>query len=78
MTVEGAISERLDTIVRLLALLATRDFDRQQEKIIALSKAGMQSKEIADLVGTTPHTVAVTVSAARTANKSRGRKSRKK
>jgi DNA-binding CsgD family transcriptional regulator len=78
MTVEETVADRLGTIVRLLAVLAIRDFDQQQDKIIALSKAGMQSKEIADLLDTTPHTVAVTVSAARTANKSRARKKPKK
>jgi len=43
---------------RLLTLLVTKDMS-QKEKIERLSSAGLQPKEIAELIGTTPNTVSV-------------------
>jgi len=58
------IVERLDSIVRLLAILATRD-KRQVESIELLSSAGFQPKDIAALLGTTSNTVRVAQSGLR-------------
>ena len=50
----------LRKISRLLTLLLTKDLS-QRDKIALLSTAGLQPKEIADLIGTTPNTVSVTL-----------------
>jgi len=52
------ILSELRKIGRLLTLLATKDLG-QKEKIALLSTAGLQPKEIADLIGTTSNTVSV-------------------
>jgi DNA-binding CsgD family transcriptional regulator len=54
----------LRKISRLLTLLLTRDLS-QRDKIALLSTAGFQPKEIAELIGTTPNTVSVTLSTIR-------------
>lgn len=54
------ILSELRKISRLLTLLVTRDLS-QRDKIALLSTAGLQPKEIADLIGTTPNTVSVTL-----------------
>jgi DNA-binding CsgD family transcriptional regulator len=54
------IASELRKIGRLLTLLATKDLS-QKDKIALLSTAGLQPKEIADLIGTTPNTVSVTL-----------------
>jgi DNA-binding NarL/FixJ family response regulator len=46
----------------------------QTEQIGLLSRAGLQPKEIADIVGTTPNTVSVNLSEARKQNKKKGKK----
>lgn len=50
----------LRKISRLLTLLVTRDLS-QRDKIALLSTAGLLPKEIAELIGTTPNTVSVTL-----------------
>lgn len=50
----------LRRVSRLLTLLLTKDLS-QRDKIALLSTAGLQPKEIADLIGTTPNTVSVTL-----------------
>jgi DNA-binding CsgD family transcriptional regulator len=52
------ILSELRKIGRLLTLLVTKDLG-QKEKIELLSTAGLQPKEIAELIGTTPNTVSV-------------------
>jgi DNA-directed RNA polymerase specialized sigma24 family protein len=54
----------LDEAVRLLAILAKRGVS-QATIITELNNAGFQPKRIADLLGTTPNTVSVTLHAAR-------------
>jgi DNA-binding CsgD family transcriptional regulator len=54
------ILSELRKIGRLLTLLVTQDMS-QKEKIALLSTAGFQPKEIAELLGTTPNTVSVTL-----------------
>lgn len=52
------ILSELRKIGRLLTLLVTKDLG-QKEKIELLSSAGLQPKEIAELIGTTANTVSV-------------------
>jgi DNA-binding CsgD family transcriptional regulator len=64
---------RLDQLTRIVSLGLV--FGKSQgEQISLLSKAGLQPKEIADIVGTTPNTVRVTLSTARKQNKKKGKK----
>lgn len=46
---------------RLLAILVLRGLDSKTDQILLLSDAGFKPSEIADLVGTTPNTVSVTI-----------------
>lgn len=64
---------RLDKLIRLVAtnLVIGKS---QTEQIGLLSRAGLQPKEIADIVGTTPNTVRVTLSTARKQNRKKGNK----
>jgi DNA-binding CsgD family transcriptional regulator len=54
------VRSELRKIVRLMTLLVTKDLN-QKDKIALLSTTGLQPKEIADLIGTTPNTVSVTL-----------------
>ncbi|MGC1120509.1 MAG: sigma factor-like helix-turn-helix DNA-binding protein [Candidatus Methanofastidiosia archaeon] len=56
------ISRRMDRIIRLLALNLVKDMETQKEKILTLSSFGFSSSEIAELLGTTPGSVSVTLS----------------
>ena len=51
----------LKRISRLLGLVVTKDAATQKERVALLSDAGFEPKEIADLIGTTPNTVSVTL-----------------
>jgi len=66
------IIQRLDTLIKLVAtsLLAEKS---QREQIELLSKVGLAPKEIAELIGTTPNTVRVALTAIRKAKKKHGR-----
>lgn len=55
---EEGVLEELRRVVRLLSVLALRGLT-QRERILTLSSAGFQPKEIAELIGTTPNTVSV-------------------
>ena len=46
---------------KLLAILVLRGIDSKTEQILLLSDAGFKPSEIADIVGTTPNTVSVTI-----------------
>ena len=59
------ITKRLDIIIKLLAMNLMQGKETQKDKIIQLSKLGLQPKEIANILGTTSNTVRVTLSAAR-------------
>ena len=50
-----------EEIVRLLALQIRMQFESQAEAILELSKAGFGPTRIAELLGTTPGTVNVTL-----------------
>jgi len=74
----GEINEKLDRIVRLLALSSIKPDQSVKEKALALSSVGFAPKEIADLIGTTAHSVSQTLSAAKKgAKKTTKKKARK-
>jgi DNA-binding CsgD family transcriptional regulator len=56
------ITNKIDLIVRLLALNIVKDQKIQKDKIIALSSFGFAPFEIAKLLGTTRNTVNVALS----------------
>ncbi len=62
---DADILARLDLLVRLQALSMMSRFESSKEKIQFLDAAGMEPKEIADLLQTSPNTVSVTLSKAR-------------
>jgi DNA-directed RNA polymerase specialized sigma24 family protein len=51
------MEQRLDEIVRLLALSLSQTTENQTEAILLLSQANLEPNRIAELVGTTPATV---------------------
>jgi hypothetical protein len=53
---------KLDMLVKLQALGLVARFESSKEKILFLSRIGMQPKEIGDLLQTSPNTVSVTLS----------------
>jgi DNA-binding NarL/FixJ family response regulator len=58
--VNNELLVEIKKMVRLLSIIAIGD-KKQIEQIEVLSKAGFQPKEIADLLGTTPNTVRVSL-----------------
>lgn len=58
----------IDEMVRLLAILVRRGSETQTEAILEMHKAGFGRSRIADLLGTTPNTVNVTISKAKKSN----------
>jgi DNA-directed RNA polymerase specialized sigma24 family protein len=58
--------EKLDSILRLLAVMATKDM-RQRDQIALLSRAGLPPRDIADILGTSSNTVRVELVAIRKA-----------
>lgn len=56
------ISEKLDILIKLQAAALISNFDSSKEKILFLSKAGLRPKLIAEIVGTSPNHVNVTLS----------------
>jgi hypothetical protein len=63
-----------EEIVRLLALQTRLQFESQAEAIREFSKAGFGPARIADLLGTTPGTVNVTLAKAKTRKAGTSRK----
>jgi hypothetical protein len=59
------IAEKLDILIKLQAAALTASMDSSKDKIVFLSKAGLRPTLIADIVGTTPNHVNVTLSTAR-------------
>jgi DNA-binding CsgD family transcriptional regulator len=55
------ISEKLDAIIRLLAMQSLGD-KKGREAISLLANLGFQPKDIATMIGTTPNTVSVALS----------------
>lgn len=62
------LTEEIKKTNKLLALMATKDL-QQPEKIKLLSQVGFGPKDIADLIGTSSNTVAVTLTRLRKAKK---------
>ena len=67
------VISQLNKITRLIATGIVTG-KPQTEQICLLARAGLQPKEIADIVGTTPNTVSVTLSGTRKQNKKKGKK----
>lgn len=63
-----------DEIVRLLVIQMRSQFESQADVIRELSRAGFGPKRIAELLGTTPGTVNVTLAKAKKTKKSSGGK----
>lgn len=59
------VVERLDLMVKLLAMNMMGKEGTQKDKIIQLYKIGLQPKEIANILNTTSNSVNVTLSNAR-------------
>ncbi len=68
---------KLDQILRILAVIATKDM-KQREQISLLSKAGLQPKDIAALLGTSGNTVRVELVALRKSKDGKRSKGRQK
>lgn len=65
-----SINSKLDQILRLAALQTVSSM-KQAQAIQTLSAAGFERKLIADLLGTTPNTVSVTLAKAKARQKPR-------
>jgi DNA-directed RNA polymerase specialized sigma24 family protein len=59
------VSEKLDTIIKLLALNIISDDEPLRENALRLQRAGLAPKDIATLCGTTANTVSVLLSNAK-------------
>lgn len=59
------VSSKLDTLIRLSALNVVKGMETQKEKIVILSDAGFQPKDIAEILQTTSNTVSVALNAIR-------------
>lgn len=65
--VSAEILARLDLLIRLQALSMMSRFESSKEKIHFLHTAGMDTKQIAELLQTSPNAVSVAVFKARKA-----------
>ena len=59
------VSEKLDVLIKLQAAALTNGMDSSKDKILFLDRAGLRPVMIAEIVGTTPNHVNVTLSQAR-------------
>lgn len=71
MTADDIVLQRLDEMVLLLAIIAKRG-TRQSELITELGQQGLSPTRIAQLLGTSPNAVSVTLHKMRKARKARG------
>lgn len=71
-TFEDSVLAKLDNLLRVLTLAATRGM-KQSEQIAVLDRIGIPPKEIADLLGTTGNTVNVALSNLRKGKGKRGK-----
>ncbi len=71
-TSENFVGDKLDTLIRLVALGLCQG-KTQKEQIALLASAGLQRKGIAEILGTTRNTVSVALSNLRK-NKGKRRK----
>ena len=72
-TTEQLIATKLDQLLRIVALMATKDL-RQRDRIAILNQAGLPPKDIANLLGTSSNTVRVELVALRKSRSTRKRK----
>jgi DNA-binding CsgD family transcriptional regulator len=72
-TTDELILQKIDQILRILAAAATTGM-KQREQIALLNRAGLQPKDIADLLGTSSNTVRVELVSLRKSNDKKGRK----
>ena len=73
-THDKELAEKLDRVLRLLAILAVKD-QSQTEQIATLSRLGFPPRDIADVLGTTANTVRVALVAIRKAGRLKRRRS---
>jgi hypothetical protein len=59
------VSEKLDILIKLQAAALTATMGSSKDKITFLSKVGLRPALIAEIIGTTPNHVSVTLSQAR-------------
>jgi DNA-directed RNA polymerase specialized sigma24 family protein len=72
-TSDSLILDKLDQILHVLALIATKDM-KQREQIALLDRAGLQPKNIAEMLGTSSNTVRVKLVSLRKSKVKKGRK----
>jgi hypothetical protein len=65
------ISQKLDVLIKLQAAALTAAMDSVKDKILFLSRAGLRPTLIAEIVGTSPNHVNVTLSKERKPTKSK-------
>ena len=65
------ISDKLDILIKLQAAALMAQMESSKDKIVFLSKAGLRPTLIAEIVGTTPNHVNVTLSGVRKASDAR-------
>lgn len=63
------VLQKLDILIRLQAQALLMGLEGQKAKILFLHKAGLQPKEIGDLLGTSANSVSVAISAAKKATR---------
>ncbi|MCH8201626.1 MAG: hypothetical protein IH996_00810 [Proteobacteria bacterium] len=73
-TLEQALLDKIDVLIRLQAVTSVANFDSQKDKILFLGKAGVSPKDIAEILGTSANTVSVTLSRARNTSANKGKK----
>lgn len=61
----GELSNRLDTIIRLLSYLVATKHDTLEKQALVLNSLGLMPAEIARICGTTPGTVSVRLAEAK-------------
>lgn len=71
-TTEELLLNKTEKILRILAVIATKGL-KQREQIALLNRAGLQPKDIADLLGTSSNTVRVELVALRKAGSGKKR-----
>lgn len=67
------LAEKLDILIKLQAAALTSSFESSKDKILFLDKAGLRPKLIAEIVGTTPNHVNVTLSKKRKPSKDKAK-----
>ena len=67
------VSEKLDVLIKLQAAALTAPMESSKDKIVFLSKAGLRPALIAEIIGTTPNHVNVTLSKERRPTKAKGK-----